>query len=399
MTLGASEDRVARELQLGLARLREHWLNQAEESFRRVLSADPDHPRAMQFLGVTLVKLRRNDEGCALLQRAAELQPERNDAWLDLAVALHRSGRSGEAEAVYAEVLDRTVPDRSSKVVRPLEQQAFSMDGGEHPFKIVDYPYVAKVRYGARNPAHAGLEALIASGKERYAAFIRDLGTMDELFGAVPTEGDYSSTKPFWLNTWFPPLDAMALQGFLKTSNPRLFVEIGSGMSTKFARQAVNAYQLGTKIISIDPEPRNAIDRICDRVIRAPLEQCPPQIFDELESGDILFLDSSHRSFQNSDVTVFFLEILPRMKPGVVVHIHDIYLPFDYPSGHLARLWNEQYLLATALLFGGESFEVLMPCWYVSQDAELSSLTDTTLRSGALKDLSLHGASFWLRKL
>ncbi|WP_457090053.1 class I SAM-dependent methyltransferase [Microvirga sp. P5_D2] len=397
--MASSEDRVTHELQLGLARLREHWLNQAEASFRRVLSVDPDHAKALHLLGVTLVKLKRNEEGCALIRRAAEAHPENSQMWLDLAVALHRSGKADEAGDVYAKVLDKVVPDRSSKIVRPLEQQAFSMDAAEHPFKIVDYPYVAKVRYGGRNPAHPELETLIASGRERYAAFIRHLGTMDEQFGAVPLAGDYSSTKPFWLNTWFPPLDAMALQGFLKASSPRLFVEIGSGMSTKFARQAVNAYQLGTKIISIDPEPRNAIDRICDRVIRAPLEQCPPQIFDELESGDILFLDSSHRSFQNSDVTVFFLEILPRLKPGVVVHIHDIYLPFDYPSGHLARLWNEQYLLATALLFGAQSFEVLMPCWYVSQDAELGSLTDSLVRRGALKDLGLHGASFWLRKL
>jgi tetratricopeptide (TPR) repeat protein len=392
------EDQVAHELQLGLARLREHWLNQAEASFRRVLSADPVHPKALQFLGVTLVKLKRNEEGCSLLRRAAELQPERNDVWLDLAVALHRSAKPAEAEDAYAKVLDRVLPERA-KAVRPLEQQAFSTDGGEHSFKVIDYAYVAKMRYGARHPAHAGLETLIAAGKERYASFIRKLGDMSGQFDAVPAKGDYGSTEPFWLNTWFPPLDAMALQGFLKTSNPRLFIEIGSGMSTKFARRTVNAHQLRTRIISIDPEPRNAIDRICDKVIRAPLEQCPPRIFDELESGDILFLDSSHRSFQNSDVTVFFLEILPRLKPGVVVHIHDIYLPFDYPSGHLARLWNEQYLLATALLFGAQSFEVLMPCWYVSQDAELGSLTDTLLRQGPLKDLSLHGASFWLRKL
>lgn len=397
--MGTPKDQVAHDLQLGVARLREHWLNQAETSFRRVLSVEPDHPRALQFLGVTLVKLKRNEEGCALLRRAARLQPGRNDAWLDLAVALYRSGQTEEAERIYTGLLEEAVPDRSSKTVRPLDQQAFSAESAEHSFKVVDYPYVAKVRYGARNPAHAGLDALIASGKERYAAFIRELGTMSEQFGAIPAEGDYNAAEPFWLNTWFPPLDAMALQGFLKSTKLRLFIEIGSGMSTKFARQAVNAYQLGTRIVSIDPEPRNAIDRICDKVVRAPLEKCPPQLFDELESGDILFLDSSHRSFQNSDVTVFFLEILPRLKPGVVVHIHDIYLPFDYPAGHLARLWNEQYLLATALLFGGQSFEVLMPCWYVSQNTALGSLADSLLRQGPLKDLGLHGASFWLRKL
>lgn len=122
------------------------------------------------------------------------------------------------------------------------------------------------------------------------------------------------------------------------------------------------------------------------------------EMFDELNPGDIFFLDSSHRAFQGSDVTVFFLEILPRLKPGVIIQIHDIYLPGDYVSGHLHRLWNEQYLLATALLFGRNGFEVLFPCWFVGQDPDLSRQAADLLRKGTLTDLNLYGASFWMRK-
>ena len=149
---------------------------------------------------------------------------------------------------------------------------------------------------------------------------------------------------------------------------------------------------------SIDPQPRNQIDTLCDTVIRKPLEDSDPAIFDALEPGDILFLDSSHRSFQGSDVTVFFLDILPRVRPGVIIHIHDIYLPDDYISGHVSRMWNEQYLLATALLFGGDAFEILFPCWFVHRDPALSARANSALRRGPLEGVNLYGASFWLTK-
>ena len=169
-------------------------------------------------------------------------------------------------------------------------------------------------------------------------------------------------------------------------------------MSTKFARRAVQTYGLPTTLISIDPEQRNSVDKLCDEVIRRPLENCDLKIFQTLEAGDILFLDSSHRAFQNSDVTVFFLEILPRLKSGVILHIHDIYLPDDYISGHVFRMWNEQYLLATALLFGGDRFDVLFPTWFVGQDPELSAHAKGLLQKGPLDRLDLYGASFWIRK-
>ena len=120
-------------------------------------------------------------------------------------------------------------------------------------------------------------------------------------------------------------------------------------------------------------------------------------MFETLSAGDVFFLDSSHRSFQGSDVTVFFLEILPRLKPGVIVHIHDVYLPEDYISGHIRRMWNEQYLLATALLFGARRFEILFPSWFVMRDPELIGFANALLRKGPLEGVDLYGASFWMR--
>jgi hypothetical protein len=379
-----------RELRIGLVRLREHLLNHAELIFRRVLAAAPGHPTAQRYLGIALYKLGRHDEALALLRAATELEPGLPAAWADLATALRGTGDLQGAGEAYA----RSVGTSAT----PPADLAFSTERAVHEFKVVDYPYRSEVRYGAGRPSHPALAELIGAARGRYEDFLVDMGDLQADFATVPLGGSYEAAEPFWLNTWFPPLDAMALTAMLRTYNPARFVEIGSGVSTKFARRAVERYGLRTRLVSIDPQPRNEIDALCDEVIRRPLEDCPLAMFDELEAGDVFFLDSSHRSFQGSDVTVFFLDILPRLKSGVIVQIHDIYLPDDYVSGHVHRLWNEQYLLAAALLFGRDAFEILFPCWFVGQDPDLSRRAASLLRKGPLAGLDLYGASFWLRK-
>ena len=273
----------------------------------------------------------------------------------------------------------------------------FFTELARHDFKVVDYPYRAEIRYGAGRPPHPELAAIIGVGRDRYAQHLDAFGALQPDFADVPLGGTYETATPFWLNAWFSPLDAIALTGLLKAHNPARMVEIGSGVSTKYARRAIARYGLRTRLTSIDPEPRNQVDTLCDQVIRQPLERCDVAMFEALEAGDIFFLDSSHRSFQGSDVTVFFLEILPRLKPGVIVHVHDIYLPDDYIAGHVPRLWNEQYLLATALLFGADRFEILFPSWFVRGDPDLSAHAESMLRQGPLAELDLYGASFWMR--
>lgn len=352
----------------GVAWIRDHLLNHAELSLRRVLREAPDHTPTKRYLGIALAKLGRRAEAVVMLRAAALAEPEDASIRADLVAA-----NAGPGEAV-----------------------TFSTDHAEREFRVVDYPYRSTIRYGAGKLSHPGLTRIIEAGRSRYEAVIDALGDMQAEFDAVPLGGGYEMREPFWLNGWFPPLDGMALTHFLRAGDPARFIEIGSGVSTKFARRAVELYGLRTRLTSIDPQPRNQIDSLCDTVIRQPLEQADPALFDGLEPGDILFLDSSHRSFQGSDVTVFFLDILPRLKPGVVVHIHDIYLPDDYISGHVHRLWNEQYLLATALLFGEDRFEILFPSWFAHRDPALSDRAVACLRKGNLEGVNLYGASFWI---
>lgn len=190
--------------------------------------------------------------------------------------------------------------------------------------------------------------------------------------------------NPHW-NEWLLGLDAIALYAFLCLNNPKRYFEIGSGNSTKFARRAIKDFNLKAKITSIDPNPRSEIDLICDNIIRKPVEDIDVSLFTELEEGDILFIDGSHRCFMNSDVTVVFLDILPILKKEVFVEFHDIYLPYDYCQQLEDKFFSEQYLLAVHLLAEGNMFDIILPNAFIVNDKELSEIIYSLLDDLKLK--------------
>jgi hypothetical protein len=128
------------------------------------------------------------------------------------------------------------------------------------------------------------------------------------------------------------------------------------------------------------------------------LESCDLEIFDQLAARDVLFFDGSHRAFPNSDVVVFFFEVMPRLKPGVIVHIHDIFVPDDYPATWGHRLYNDQYLLAAMLMCEQPPFRVLAPLAFIGRDEALGASARRVLwgQSVAETFLFTEGVSFWL---
>ena len=120
-------------------------------------------------------------------------------------------------------------------------------------------------------------------------------------------------------------------------------------------------------------------------------------VFDQLKAGDFLYVDGSHCCFQNSDVTVIFLEILPDLKPGVIVEFHDILLPYDYPTIWKERYYSEQYLLAVCLLTNPEKYKILQPNSFISSDPELGHILDPLWDKINLKKTERHGGSFWIQ--
>jgi hypothetical protein len=230
--------------------------------------------------------------------------------------------------------------------------------------------------------------------KHLFEATLDEIARRKSLLEQIQTDSKGSGLDPFWNNAFFPPLDACVLMHFLIKHNPRQLVEIGSGNSTIFARYAIGAQNLRTKITSIDPEPRRGIDGLCDEVIRSRLEDLEPASFPKLAKGDILFFDGSHRVFTDSDVTVFFLEILPRVPAGVLVHVHDIFWPRDYPVEWGERYYSEQYMLAMLLLYAPERFPILFSSVYASIDPGLRAKAASLTPGNPL--FAVYGTSFWL---
>ena len=182
----------------------------------------------------------------------------------------------------------------------------------------------------------------------------------------------------------------------LSIVQPKTYVEVGSGNSTKVAYKAKSDHQLVTKIISIDPHPRAEIDALSDTVIREPFENVDYEIILNLQENDILFIDNSHRILPNSDAMVFFLEILPNLQKGVIVHIHDIYLPYDYPQNMCDRFYSEQYGLAMYILSNREKYHTLLPNYFISEDPELSKIVEPIWKHPNAQNVERHGGSYWI---
>jgi hypothetical protein len=216
--------------------------------------------------------------------------------------------------------------------------------------------------------------------------------------------------SPTWKNKWFSGLDAMALYAIVASRHPRRIIEVGSGHSTKFAARAIRDHRLETELVSLDPKPRAVIDQLCDRIVRSRVEKADLALFDELVAGDILFIDGSHRVYTSSDVTILFLRVVPRLRPGVILHVHDILLPWDYPAEWTSRYYSEQYLLASWLLAQPARFRLLMSNAFVSFDPELrrearelfagsplAYMLAEQYRTGDVRGLS--GGSLWLEMM
>ena len=179
---------------------------------------------------------------------------------------------------------------------------------------------------------------------------------------ARPTEdGRYSFS-----NSYFTSPDAEVAYALIRLLDPKRIVEVGSGNSTYLFREAIMDGRLNTKLVSIDPSPRREVQSVADQVIRQRLEDVPSSdLQDVLQSNDILFIDSSHEIRSGNDVVNLFLRVVPQLRSGVVIHVHDIFLPFEYPREWIVENtlnvdWAEQYLVQ-AMLQGSDQFEVLWP--------------------------------------
>lgn len=195
-------------------------------------------------------------------------------------------------------------------------------------------------------------------------------------------------------------LDAEFLYAALRHFKPKAMIEVGSGWSSLIAAEVNRTHLKSSMSFScIEPYPRqfliDGVDGIT-QLVRERVEDVELRFFDQLNDGDVLFIDSSHVSKVGSDVNYLFFEVLPRLRPGVMVHIHDIFLPDEYPKVWVidqGRNWNEQYLLRAFLQFN-RSWEVMWTSHFMG--TRHTAATQATFpRYPELGG----GGSFWLRRL
>jgi Methyltransferase domain len=197
--------------------------------------------------------------------------------------------------------------------------------------------------------AYPALDALLAAC---WPAFAQVLAAVDELAPELRRLGG-PPPAPRFDQDWFPALDGAVAYAMVCGLRPRRIVEVGSGHSTRFLARAIADRQLDTALLCIDPAPRAPLRGLDVRWLETTLQRASESCFADLEPGDLLVVDSSHILMPGSDVDWLLNRILPGLAPGVLVHVHDVFLPDPYPESWAWRGYNEQQAVAALLQGGG----------------------------------------------
>jgi hypothetical protein len=178
----------------------------------------------------------------------------------------------------------------------------------------------------------------------------------------------------------------------LDVGPPRI-VEVGCGYSTLVARRAIGYAGLPTKLAVVDPAPRTDVGLAADEIVTSPVEDSGLDRRDWTEN-DILFIDSSHICRARGDVPFLFCRVLPKLPAGVVVHVHDVFIPYDYPTNYDERCYSEQYLLH-CVLSGSSRYSTILSTHYLSRHHPQAMQAVFGPRVGASQ--LYNGASYWFQ--
>lgn len=273
----------------------------------------------------------------------------------------------------FASVLEKVLPDYTRFIWgKPVAYKQFFTRWQKAGFTLYPNHYYSPIpdltrltsAQTSRRAGMAGIDldtsAMLRLAESFHDRFVSEYAVFDKA-----TRN--SDAKFFFGNGVFERIDAEILHCMIRNYRPKRLIEIGSGFSslvTAAACELNRAEGHPVEFSLIEPYPNAFIRSTLTGVSclhRMGVEECPIEMFEELEEGDILFIDSSHVIRSGNDVEYEYFEIIPRLKPGVIIHIHDIFLPFRYPENWIRDehvFWNEQYLVE-AMLMHNPSFKVL----------------------------------------
>lgn len=276
-------------------------------------------------------------------------------------------------------------PTRAS--LRRLRLGLRTLLGGTPGGFFIPYRHAA----GVRSAAYSALEPLFHASMPAMSDWLAHIDAVGEELQAL----DGPPPAPRWGQDWFPRLDGAALYAIVRHQRPRHILEIGSGHSTRFVAQAIQDGGIACAVTCIDPAPRADIGRLPVTLHRRLFAAADADLARSLAAGDILFIDSSHVAMPGTDVDLLLNTVLPRLQPGVLVHVHDIFLPDPYPPSWAWRGYNEQVVVAGLLHGGGYAIRFashFVATRYSDRLAE-STVAGLPLLAGALE------SSLWLEKL
>jgi predicted O-methyltransferase YrrM len=238
---------------------------------------------------------------------------------------------------------------------------------------------------------YPALEPLFAASMPAMARVFQQIEAVSDRLLAL----DGPPPAPRWQQSWFPRLDGAALYALVRARQPSRILEVGSGHSTRFMAQAVADGGFSCAITCIDPQPRAHLTDLRLDLQRRLLQPADARLAEGLGPGDILLVDSSHVAMPGSDVDLLLNEVLPRLRPGVLVHLHDIFLPDAYPVDWAWRGYNEQIPVACLLQGGGWAIRFASHYLVTRRPETLvrSVVSQLPLPVGAME------GSLWLEKL
>lgn len=245
-------------------------------------------------------------------------------------------------------------------------------------------------------PAYSWLDKAFSNAEPAFREVLDEIAALSGDLNAI---GQGDPPEPRWRQDWFPGLDAAAAYAMVRTRRPNRIVEIGSGHSTRFLARAARDGGLKTEITAIDPAPRADLSRLNGiNLIQSVVQDVGRTVFAALEAGDILSIDSSHILMPGTDVDLLLSDVVPALPQGVLLHIHDIFLPWPYPTAWEWRGYNEQQGVA-ALIGSGTGaggWELLWSSQYVRR--RLIAGMPKNPASGLPVPKGAYESSLWLRK-
>jgi predicted O-methyltransferase YrrM len=265
-------------------------------------------------------------------------------------------------------------PGRGGPASRPIVAHRFPQ--GHYHSPVADLREVRdEARHAQLWPAQPRETPGLAWRDEAQVALCRDVFAHQERLDLAPVATGDPSTY-FAANGQYPPLDAWILEAMLRHLRPRRMIEVGSGFSSLITARVNREFLDGAlDFTCIEPFPRDFLAGVpgIDLLVEQKVQDVDLDLYAGLGNGDVLFIDTSHTIKTGGDVPWIFHEILPRLADGVVVHVHDIFLPREYPELWVSDGWgwSEQYLVHSFLLFN-DVFELTFGArWMIEHHQDL----------------------------